>query len=407
MAKDMSLADTKQLGVSEFVQAIEASSTLAITTKVAELRRQGKTVIDLGAGEPDFQTPDAVCEAGMQAIRAGKTKYTPNAGVLELREAIASFLNDCGGAYDPGQILVCCGAKQAIYNALLAVCDPGDEVIVITPYWTSYPQQVKMARAQSVFLQAPQSNGYKVTAGQLADAMTPKTRLVVFNSPSNPTGAVYTEAELSEIADVIAQSKVYILSDEIYMKLVYDGLQPVSMAKFPQIRDQLILVNGLSKSHAMTGWRVGYLAAQQQIVKAAAKIQSHSTSNITSISQYAAIAALSLDESELEKMRKTFAERRDFVVGRLQKMPGIVLSMPQGAFYVYPDFQAYLGKNHRGKKLATTLGIASFLLDNAGVAVVQGEAFGSTDNIRLSYANSMENLTKAMDQIEAALQLVQ
>lgn len=407
MEKQFSGQNQKKLGLSQFAQAIEASRTLAITTKVTELRRQGKTIIDLGAGEPDFPTPAPVCDAGIQAIRNGKTKYTHNAGILELREKIAAFVNKYGGQYQPEQILVSAGAKQSIFNALLAVCDPDDEVLVISPYWTSYPQQVKMARATPVFLQASERDHYKVTAEQLSKAITPKTKLLMFNSPSNPTGATYTKDELAAIADVVAQHDIYLLSDEIYMQLVYDGLEPVSMAMFPQIRSQLILVNGLSKSHAMTGWRVGYLAAELPIVKAAAKVQSHSTSNITSISQYAAVAAFELAETELQKMRTTFAERRDFVTQRLRSMPGVSLSLPQGAFYVYPNFSQYFGKKYQQKTLNAALDIADFLIDAAGVAVVPGEAFGSNENIRISYANSMENLAIAMDQIEVALKKLQ
>jgi aspartate aminotransferase len=394
------------LALSRYVQAIEASSTLAITTKVAELRRQGKTIIDLGAGEPDFPTPEKVCEAGIKAIQDGKTKYTPNAGLLELRERIAAFVNSYGGDYHASQILVCCGAKQAIFHALLAVCNPEDEAIVLSPYWTSYPQQVKMAGAQPVLLHATEQNGYKITAGQLQNAITPKTKLLIFNSPCNPTGAVYTNEELASIVHVISQSGIYVLSDEIYMKLVYDGLEPVSLASFPQIRNRLILVNGLSKSHAMTGWRVGYLAAGQQIVKAAAKVQSHTTSNITSISQYAAMAAFDLGSDEFENMRTTFAERRDYVVGRLQNMPGVKISVPKGAFYVYPKISSFFRKTRNKNAINSPLELAAFLLENAEVAVVPGEAFGSTENIRLSYANSMENLSKAMDQIDKALRLL-
>lgn len=393
-------------GLSRYVQLIEASSTLAITTKVAELRRQGKTIIDLGAGEPDFPTPEKVCQAGIKAIQEGKTKYTPNAGLLKLRERIAAFVNSYGGDYSSSQILVCCGAKQAIFNALLAICDPADEVIIISPFWTSYPQQVKMAGAQLVLLHATEQNGYKITADQLQNAITPKTKLLIFNSPCNPTGAVYTNEELEEIANVVARNGIFVLSDEIYLKLIYDGLEPVSLAKFPQIRNQLILVNGLSKSHAMTGWRVGYLAAEQQIVKAAAKVQSHTTSNITSISQYAAIAAFELRDDELENMRSTFAERRDYVVRRLQTMSDVKVIVPKGAFYVYPNISSFLGKAHNGIVINSSLDLAAFLLEKAEVAVVPGEAFGSTENIRLSYANSMENLVKAMDQIDKALRLL-
>jgi aspartate aminotransferase len=289
---------------------------------------------------------------------------------------------------------------------MLATCNPGDEVIILSPYWTSYPEQVKMAGATPVFLQASEQNDYKITAGQFRETITPKTRLLIFNSPCNPTGAVYTKEEMAEIADIVAKTGIYVLCDEIYLGLIYDGIEPVSMVGFSNIREQVLLVNGFSKSHAMTGWRVGYLAAEQTIVKAAAKIQSHSTSNISSISQHAAIAAFSVDDTEIEKMRATFAERRNYVVGRLNSMKGFSVRLPKGTFYVYPNVRNFLSKSYKETRVNTSMELTTYLLEQAGVAVVPGEAFGSTENIRLSCANSMQNLVKAMDRIEAALRLL-
>lgn len=396
----------RRLRISDFSQSIEGSKTLAITTRVAELRRQGREIIDLGAGEPDFPTPAPVCQAGIKAIEQGFTKYTPNAGIYALRERIATFINSHGGDYEPEQILVCSGAKHAIYNALLATCDPGDEVLLPVPYWTSYPEQVKLAGAKPVLLSTSEANGFKITARQLRAAIGAKTRMLILNSPSNPTGAVYSESELSELVEVIVDAGIFVLSDEIYMMLVYDGRKPLSLAQFESVRAQLLLINGLSKSHAMTGWRVGYLAADPGVIKAAAKIQSHTTSNISSISQYAALAALALPETAIVEMRRAFEERRDFVIDALRRIKGIEISRPAGAFYVFPNIKAHLGKKFKQKTMNSTMDLADFLLEQAGVALVPGEAFGSSENIRISYANSLDNLKLAISHIEQALQLL-
>jgi len=388
---------------SELSKRIEDSKTLAVTTKVAEMRRKGISVIDLGAGEPDFQTPEEVREAGIRAIRDGYTKYTPVVGIFELREAIADFLQQCGGNYSPEEIVVSNGAKHAIYNALLAACNPGDEVIIPAPYWTSYPQQVRLVGAKPVILPASEESGFKIAPEALREAINPRTRMLLFNSPSNPTGAVYTRQEIERLVEVIAESGILVLSDEIYFKLVYDGLETVSLAAFADIRQQLLLVNGVSKSHAMTGWRLGYLAAKAPFIQAAKKIQSHTTSNASSISQYAALAALRMDEAKLKSMYRTFAARRDFIYEQLCTLEGMQLDRPQGAFYAFPNVSVYLHRKRNGQSISTTMNLASFLLEEAHVALVPGDAFGAERNIRISYANSMQNLQTAISGIREAL----
>ncbi len=385
---------------SEFCQRIQPSETLALTTLVAELRRQGKSVIDLGAGEPDFDTPEDIKAAGIRAIRTGKTKYTPNVGTLALREAICRHLHTLGGpAYTPAQVVVSNGAKQAIHNALLALCNPGDEVIVPSPYWVSYPEQVKMTGARPVIIQTEEANDFKLSPLTLEQAITPRTKLVLLNSPSNPTGAVYSKEQLQALAEVIRRKQIFVLSDEIYIKLVYREAQTCSLASFPELREHLILVNGFSKAYAMTGWRLGYLAAPAAIAKAAAKIQSHTTSNPCSISQEAGCAALAMNEQELLAMRHEFEKRRDFVHAAINQMPGLSARLPGGAFYIFANVAPLLGKTFAGKTIASPSDLVHLFIEHAGVALVGGEAFGSRQHVRISYANSMENLQAAMRQL--------
>ncbi len=389
-----------QFQESEFCQRIQPSETLALTTLVAELRRQGKPVIDLGAGEPDFDTPEDIKAAGIRAIREGKTKYTPNVGTLALREAICRHLQSFGGpAYTPAQVVVSNGAKQAIHNALLALCNPGDEVIVPSPYWVSYPEQVKMTGATPVFVPTADENDFKITPAALTAAITPRTRLLILNSPGNPTGAVYSAAELEALAAIIRQKQIYVLADEIYLKLVYREAQTCSLASFPELREHLILINGFSKAYAMTGWRLGYLAAPAAIAKAAAKIQSHTTSNPCSISQEAGCAALAMEEQALAAMRDEFELRRDFVHAAVNQMPGFSARLPGGAFYIFANVAPLLGKTFAGKTIASPSDLVHLFIEHAGVALVGGEAFGSRQHVRISYANSMENLQTAMRQL--------
>ncbi|MDQ7064627.1 MAG: pyridoxal phosphate-dependent aminotransferase [candidate division KSB1 bacterium] len=392
---------------SHYSQNIEGSKTLAVTARVAELRRQGVEVISLGAGEPDFNTPAPICEAAVQAIRSGHTKYTPNAGIFDLRQAIAEFLNRMGGDYAPEDILVSNGAKQSIVNALFATLDVGDEVLVPVPYWTSYPEQVKMAGGNCVFLQTTAEHNYKIYPEQLEEAVTAKTRLLILNSPSNPTGMVYTRDELEAICHFCLDHDILILSDEIYIQLIYDAIDTTTLAAFEEIREQLMLVNGFSKSHAMTGWRLGYLAAKPPFIQAAMKIQSHTTSNACSISQYAALAALQMPETDLDSMKQEFRRRRDYTTERLMNMPGISLVKPQGAFYLFPSVAQYFGRQANGTVIRSAMDLSQYLLDEARIAVVPGEAFGAPENIRISYATSLENLQKAMDSMEEALSRLQ
>lgn len=388
---------------SEFAKRIQPSETLAVTALVAEMRKQGKTVIDLGAGEPDFDTPEHVKAAGIAAIQQGKTKYTPNTGTVALREEICRKIRqDSGAHYDPKQIVVSNGAKQAIHNALLALCNPGDEVVMPSPYWVSYPEQVKMTGAVCRFVEGAEARGFKIAPQQLAQALNSKTKLVILNNPGNPTGAVYTAAELQALANVIAAHEVFLLSDEIYLKLVYDGIATSSMAAFPVLRDRLLLVNGFSKAYAMTGWRLGYIAAPQPIAQAMGKIQSHTTSNPCSISQEAGRAALMGDENEVSRMREQFERRRNFVCEALGAMAGVSLTKPGGAFYVLFNVASLLGKIWKGTSVDSPAKLCTMLIEHAGVAMVSGEAFGAPRHLRLSYATSMENLQEAMQRLQRA-----
>jgi aspartate aminotransferase len=357
----------------------------------------------LGAGEPDFDTPAHIKAAGIAAIQQGKTKYTPNVGTLALREAICRRIQlDCGARYESRQIVVCNGAKQAIHNALIALCNPGDEVVIPSPYWVSYPEQVKMTGAVPKIVPAAESNSFKITAGQLAQALTPSTKVVILNNPGNPTGAVYSKAELQELAEVILRQEVFLLSDEIYIKLVYDGQTTASMASFPALYDRLLLVNGFSKAYAMTGWRLGYLAAPHAVTQSVAKIQSHTTSNACSISQEAGQAAVTGDETDLQSMRAQFERRRNFVCEALGRMPGVSVRMPGGAFYVLFNVAQVLNKTWKAKTIHSPSALCNMLIEHAGVALVSGEAFGAPQHLRLSYATSMENLQEAMQRLHRA-----
>ncbi|MGH7449844.1 MAG: pyridoxal phosphate-dependent aminotransferase [bacterium] len=388
---------------SQLAARIQPSQTLALTNLVAELRRQGKDVIDLGAGEPDFDTPEPVKNAATTAIQNGKTKYTPNTGTIALREAIAVTLkSEYGTVYQPNEIIVSNGAKQSVYNAILATCNPGDEVILPAPYWVSYPEQIRMAGATAKIVINPDGDDFKLTPARLRAAITRKTKLLILNSPSNPTGAVYTTDELQTLVDLIRQHEFLVLSDEIYIKLVYDGIATTSLCAFSEIRDRLILVNGFSKSYAMTGWRLGYAAAPLPIVKAMDKIQSHTTSNACSVSQEAGLTAISGSQEAVEKMRQQFDERRRFVHQALSNMPGISVRLPKGAFYMFINVAQLLGRQSNGKKLQTPNDICQYLVEHAGVALVAGEAFGSGFHVRLSYATDMKTLQEAMRRLEKA-----
>lgn len=385
---------------------IQPSPTLAITTRVLELKRQGVDVIGLGAGEPDFDTPDFVKEAAIEAIRAGKTKYTNVDGTAELKEAIAlKFKRDNNLTYAANQITVNVGGKHTLFNAMLATVDPGDEVIVPAPYWVSYPDVVQFAGGTPVFVAAGPEQQYKLSPEQLEAAITPRTKWLILNSPSNPTGAAYSEAELRALGDVLARHPhVWIFADDMYEHIVYDGFKFRTIAEVcPELFERTLTVNGCSKAYAMTGWRIGFAGGAPWLIKAMAKLQSQSTSNPCSIAQAAATAALTGDQSFLAERAAAFQKRRDLVCDMLNTIDGMHCPRPEGAFYVYPEFSALIGKTTpKGTKIDSDEAFVGYLLDDAKVAAVQGSAFGVSPAMRISYATSEELLREACARIQAA-----
>ncbi|MBV8879532.1 MAG: pyridoxal phosphate-dependent aminotransferase [Planctomycetaceae bacterium] len=379
----------------------EESVTLAITAKANQMKEQGIDVISFSAGEPDFDTPDHIKKAASDALAKGQTKYTPASGLPALRKAIAAkFQKDNGLAYDPGQIVVSCGAKHSLYNVMQAILEEGDEAIIPAPYWVSYPAMVKCTGATPVIVQTQEKNGLKMTADELRKVITERTKCLILCSPSNPTGMVYSEAELKAVAEVCVEKDILVISDEIYEKLVF-GVPFASIATVaPKLRDKCVVVNGASKAYAMTGWRIVYAAGPKEIMTAVGRMQSQSTSNATSIAQYATIAALEGDQGCVEKMRVEYAKRRDYIVGRLRKIPGVACGEPQGAFYVFPNVSALYGKKYQGKAITGSNMMAETLLEKAHIATVPGSGFGADGYIRLSYATSMEKIEKGLDRLE-------
>jgi aspartate aminotransferase len=386
-------------GLSNRVKNIAPSPTLSIDTKTKAMIAEGHDVINLSVGEPDFGTPQIACEAGKKAIDEQFTKYTAVPGIIELRKRIAKKLQEENGlTYTAEQILVSSGAKHSLYNAFMALCNPGDEVILPAPYWVSYPEMIGLAEAVPVVVPTDETTGFKITPAQLEAAITPSTKVLLLNSPSNPTGAVYTKEELASLADIIRKHEFYVISDEIYEKLVYD-VEQVSIASFGEdLKKRTILVNGFSKAYSMTGWRVGYIAAEQPIIKAMTSFQSHTTANPASISQKAATAAL--DHVD-EQMVPEFRWRRDYVLQRLNAMSHITCAKPDGAFYVFPNCEATFGKSYKGHNVANADDFAALLLEHANISLVPGSGFGAPNNFRISYATSRDNLAKAMDRLEA------
>ena len=387
------------------INSIKPSPTLAITMKANALRAEGRDVIGFGAGEPDFDTPDNVKKAAIQAIEEGFTKYTPVGGIDELKDAIIGKLNrDNKLNYTRAQIVVSCGAKHTLYNLAQVLFEEGDEVIIPSPYWVSYPDIVILTGAKPVILKTNASDGFKIGPGQLEEVINPRTRAVIINSPSNPTGAVYTQAELVELAEVFVKNDVLAISDDIYEKILYDGISFANMATVnADMKERTVVVNGVSKSHAMTGWRIGYAAGPVEIIAAATKLQSQNTSNPTSIAQKAAVEALNGDQAIVEAMVKEFEKRRNVMVDRLNAIPWVTCMTPQGAFYVFPEIAGLLGRKYGGKVLATSSDVAAWLLDEANVAVIPGGEFGHDDHIRLSYATSMANIEKGLKRIRDAI----
>ncbi|MEH6486963.1 pyridoxal phosphate-dependent aminotransferase [Hyphomonas oceanitis] len=393
-----------EIRLADALERVKPSATIAVTTKAAELKSAGHDVIGLGAGEPDFDTPDNIKEAAIRAIREGKTKYTPADGLPELKQAICGkFLRENGLTYKPSQVHVAPGGKPVIYNALVATLNPGDEVIVPAPYWVSYPEMVLMAGGEPVIAPCGPNTQYKLTPDALEAAITPRTRWIILNSPSNPTGAAYTKAELRGLADVLLRHpQVWILTDDMYEHLVYDGFEYWTIAQVePALYDRTLTMNGVSKAYAMTGWRIGYAAGPEKLIKAMGKVISQTTSNPSSISQYAAIEALNGPQDFLEPRRKVYQERRDMVVAGLNKCEGLHCPTPEGAFYVYPSCAGVIGKTApSGKVIENDEDFATELLETEKVAVVFGAAFGMSPAFRVSYATSTEALTEALIRIE-------
>ena len=387
------------------VASMQPSATLAMTARAKQLRREGRPVIGLSAGEPDFDTPAPIAEAGIAAIREGFTHYTENAGMLPLREKICEKLQrDNGLAYTPEQILCSNGAKQSVALTVTVLARPGDEVLIPAPYWVSYPEMVRYAGAEPVVLPSSVETDYRVTPAQLDEAITEQTRLLILCSPSNPTGAVYTPEELEALAAVLRRhDHVFVLSDEIYEHVLFDATH-VSFASLPGMKARTITVNGFSKAYAMTGWRLGYLAAETPITKAAAKVQSQLTSAPSSISQKAGLAALEMGMEPVRAMVAAFRERRDYVLGRLAEIDGVRCPKPEGAFYLFPEVAAFFGTEApSGRTIANSTDLCFYLLEEHDVALVPGDAFGDPLGLRLSYAASMENLETACDRLAAGL----
>ena len=390
--------------VSDRLASLSPSATLAMSQKSAELKANGVDVVNLSVGEPDFYTPDNVKEAAKQAIDDNYSFYTPVPGYPALRKAIVNKLkNDNGLDYTMDQIVCSNGAKQSVCNTILCLINPGDEVIIPAPYWVSYSEMVKLAGGKNVIVYASQEQNFKITAEQLEKAITPKTKAIILCSPSNPTGAIYSYDELKALADVIAKHEnIMVIADEIYEHINYIGKHE-SIAQFDNIRDRVVIVNGVSKCFAMTGWRLGWIAAPVWVAKAVTKLQGQYTSGPSSITQKAAEAAYNGDQSSVEKMRQAFERRRDMIVELAKDIPGFKVNVPEGAFYLFPDCSYYLGKSYNGKKIETSSDLALFLLEEAHVATVGGDAFASPNNIRMSYATSDENIKEAFKRIKIAL----
>ncbi|ASW43143.1 pyridoxal phosphate-dependent aminotransferase [Clostridium isatidis] len=384
---------------------INPSITLEITAKAAELKAQGIDVLSFGAGEPDFNTPYNIIEAAFEAMKEGKTKYTKTSGIIELRKAICDKLKkDNNLTYGPDQIVVSTGAKQSLANIFMAILNPGDEVIIPTPYWVSYPELVKMADGVPVFCITEESNDFKYTLETLKKVITSKTKAVILNSPNNPTGSIYTEEELKSIAEFAKENDLIIISDEIYEKLIYDNEKHISIASLSEdAYNRTVVINGFSKSYAMTGWRVGYSASSKKIAKLMESIQSHMTSNTSSISQYAALEALEGGQDSINKMIKEFESRRNYMSDRLNKIKDISFIKPMGAFYVMVNVGKYYNKEISGNEIKSSLDFSKKLLEEEKVAVIPGIAFGLDNYIRLSYATSMEVINKGIDRIERFL----
>ncbi len=389
---------------SELVSSIEESRTMAISSLVKKLKAEGKNVLSFSAGEPDFPTPEFIKDAAIKAIKDNFTRYTPNEGYPALINAVINkFEKDNSLEFKANNILVSDGAKHSLYNLLMAICNPGDEVIFQSPYWVSYPEMVKLAQAVPVVIDAGVEQEYKITPEQLKNAITGKTKALIFNTPSNPTGAVYSKNEIKALADVLKDKNIYVISDEIYEKILFDGEEHFSIGSIDFLKERTLTVNGVSKAFAMTGWRIGYAGGDANIIKLARNLQSHSTSNAASISQAAAVAALTIESNEVSDMVEKFKQRRNFIHEELNKVDGIKCPLPKGAFYVFFDVSAYYGKKLNGYDVKDSNTFCNYLLHDQHVGLVPGIAFGNDNCVRMSYACSFDELTDGLSRIKTAL----
>jgi len=391
--------------LSDRLAGLEESVTLAITAKARAMKAEGRDVIGFGAGEPDFDTPENIKEAGIRAIREGHTKYTAVGGINELKDAIiGKFRKDNKLEYTRDEILVSCGGKHSIFNLFQAVLNPGDEVIIPAPYWVSYPVMAALGGGTPKVVHTKESDGFRMSPEAFKASIGPNTKAVVINSPSNPTGAAYTEKELVKIAEIALENGLLIISDEIYERLAYDGFKVTSIASLSEeAKKSTIVLNGVSKTYSMTGWRIGYAAGPKNIIKAMTNIQSQSTSNPSSISQWAAVEAISGPQDAIDTMVSEFAKRRGVIVDGLNAIDGISCLKPQGAFYVFPNVSKLFGRKYKDKTIKGSVDLATYLIDEAGIAVVPGEPFGDDKFIRLSYATSMDNIVKGVKRIGEAV----
>jgi aspartate/methionine/tyrosine aminotransferase len=391
--------------VAKRIDSMAVSTTLHISALANQMRAAGVDVLDFAAGQPDFPTPDIIREAGKRAIDDGQTRYTANQGIVELREAVAdSILKDHGLTYGNDQILVSSGAKASLYFAFMSLLDPGDEVLVPLPYWVSYPEQVRLAQAEPVYVPCLEQDGFKLSLDGLKAALSPRTRVLILNYPSNPTGACYSLEELQQIADFCVENGIWVIADEIYDKLVFDGRKFSSIAECgEEIRARTIIIKGVSKTYSMTGWRIGYAAGPKHIIGGMSKIQSHSSSNACSISQWASLEALRSGETEIQRRLAEFEKRRDEIVKLVRKLKGVSCRLPDGAFYILPNVSSYLKRKNGEGHFKSVNDMAQFLLKKASVAAVPGDAFGSDEHIRFSFALSIEGIRKGMSRVAEAL----
>ncbi len=392
--------------VASRIRQIPPSATLALNAKANQLKAQGVDIVNFGVGEPDFDTPANICEAAIKAIIDGFTRYTPVGGIPELKEAIINkFQADYGLTYKPGEVLVSCGGKHGLYNLFQIMFEPGDEVIIPAPFWVSYVPMAMLAEAVPVIVPTREANGFKLTAAELKARLTPKTKALVLNSPSNPTGGVYTRKELEDLGQVVLEHGLYVISDDIYDKILFDGAKFVNLAMLdPELKARTFILNGVSKAYAMTGWRIGYLLGPQEGIAAATNLQSQSTSNPTSIAQKAAVEALRGPQDTVAAMVKEFAWRRDDILRRTLEIPGVTCPKPGGAFYLFPNFSAYYGKLQPAPGQSNSQALADYLLTEARLAAVPGNEFGEDNCLRFSYATSRERIATGLSRIKAALE---